>query len=271
MSSPAPIGIFDSGIGGLTVFRAIRRLLPNESLLYVGDTARVPYGNKTAETVTEYSLQIAQWLVGQGVKVIVVACNTASAVALPALQSQLKIPVIGMIVPGAEAALAATQNKHIGVIGTRRTVASAAYETALTAVVPDVHITSQACPLFVPLVEEGILDGPIVTAIAEEYLAPLRRAAVDTVVLGCTHYPLLKPVLQKILGPKVTLIDSGEVAAVHVAALLAEKGVGAPRSTQAKCQCYVTDTVSTFADVAHRFLDDPLPPIDLLSHSERVG
>lgn len=265
MSSSAPIGIFDSGIGGLTVFRAIRRLLPNESLLYVGDTARVPYGNKTAETVTQYSLQIAEWLLGQGVKAIVVACNTASAVALPALQLQLKIPVIGMIAPGAEAAVVATKTKRIGVIGTRRTVESAAYDRAVMQRAPDVMVVSQTCPLFVPLVEEGMLEGPIVRAIAEEYLTPLQKSSVDTVILGCTHYPLLKKNIQNAMGPSVTLIDSGEAAAAHVAAFLAEKGFAAPESARPEWQCFVTDTVASFTTVAHRFLDDPLPSFKLLT------
>lgn len=261
MTTSAPIGIFDSGIGGLTVFRAIRRLLPNESLLYVGDTARVPYGNKTAETVTEYSLQIARWLMGKKIKALVVACNTSSAVALPALQSALSIPVIGMIEPGADAAIAATKTKRIGVIGTRRTVASAAYDAALKSRAADVHVISQACPLFVSLVEEGWLDSPVTLAVAAKYLEPLAKAQVDTVILGCTHYPLLKPVLQKCLGPNVSLIDSGEAAATHVAKLLREQNLLAPQSGNAELKCYVTDVVSQFADVAHQFLDDPLPQI----------
>lgn len=261
MTNSSPIGIFDSGIGGLTVFRAIRRLLPDESLLYVGDTARVPYGNKTSETVTEYSLQIARWLMEKKIKALVVACNTSSAVALPALQSSLSIPVIGMIDPGADAAIKATKTKRIGVIGTRRTVASAAYDAALKSRAADVTVISQACPLFVSLVEEGWLDSPITNAIAAKYLMPLVNADVDTVILGCTHYPLLKPVLQKCLGPNVTLIDSGEAAATHVAQLLREQGLLAPHGDDAVSQCYVTDVVSQFADVAHQFLDDPLPQI----------
>lgn len=261
MTSSTPIGIFDSGIGGLTVFRAIRRLLPDESLLYVGDTARVPYGNKTAETVTDYSLQIAQWLAGKKIKALVVACNTSSAVALPALQSALSIPVIGMIEPGADAAVKTTQTRRIGVIGTRRTIASAAYDHALKSRAADVQVVSQACPLFVSLVEEGWLDSPITHAIATKYLEPLVKAQVDTVILGCTHYPLLKSVLQKCLGSHVTLIDSGEAAAAHVAQVLRAQTILAPQGGKTDLQCYVTDAVSQFADVAHQFLDDPLPQI----------
>lgn len=258
---PTPIGIFDSGIGGLTVFRAIRRLLPDESLLYVGDTARVPYGNKTAETVTEYSLQIARWLVGKKIKALVVACNTSSAVALPALQSALSIPVIGMIEPGADAAIAVTRTRRVGVIGTRRTIASAAYDRALKSRAADVQVVSQACPLLVSLVEEGWLESPVTHAIATKYLEPLVKAQVDTVILGCTHYPLLKPVLQKCLGSHVTLIDSGEAAAAHVAGVLRAQHILAPQGGPTDLQCHVTDAVSQFADVAHQFLDDPLPQI----------
>lgn len=261
MSSPAPIGIFDSGIGGLTVFRAIRRLLPNESLLYVGDTARVPYGNKTAETVTQYSLQIAQWLVGQRVKALVVACNTSSAVALPALESALKIPVIGMIVPGAKAAIAITTKHRIGVIGTRRTIGSAAYERALAVLRPGATVVSRDCPLFVSFVEEGWLTGPVIRAVAEKYLEPLLKANVDTVILGCTHYPLLKPVIQEVMGSDVTLIDSGEAAATHVAQILKTQDLLAAPSVPPVFQCHVTDAVSSFAEVAHQFLEDPLPQI----------
>ncbi len=261
MSSEFPIGIFDSGIGGLTVFRAIRRLLPNESLLYVGDTARVPYGNKTAETVTEYSLQIARYLMGKQIKVLVVACNTSSAVALPALQSAFSIPVIGMIAPGVDAAIKATKTKRIGVIGTRRTVASAAYDTALKSRVADINVVSQSCPLFVSLVEEGWLDSPVTCVIAEKYLTPLVEARVDTVILGCTHYPLLKPVLQKCLGNDVTLIDSGDAAALMVRKILHQNNILAACQAQPEWQCHVTDMPTPFSEIAHRFLDDPLPQI----------
>ncbi len=261
MSQNAPIGIFDSGIGGLTVFRAIRRLLPNESLYYVGDTARVPYGNKTAETVTTYSLQIADFLMGKGIKALVVACNTSSAVALSALQSHLKIPVIGMIAPGAAAAVRESRHGKIGVIGTRRTVLSQAYDVALKALNPDVQVVSQECPLFVSLVEEGWLNEPVTHAVAEKYLRPLIHAQIDTLILGCTHYPLLKPVLQEILGADVTLIDSGEAAATVVADVLRQKGMLSPDTATPQWHCGVTDVVSQFSDVAHHFLDDPLPQI----------
>jgi glutamate racemase len=261
MTPSSPIGIFDSGIGGLTVFRAIRRLLSNESLLYVGDTARVPYGNKTAETVTEYSLQIARWLVGQKIKALVVACNTSSAVALPALQAAISVPVIGMIAPGTAAALTASRSGRIGVIGTRRTILSGAYETAIRAQRPTAQVVSQDCPLFVSLVEEGWLDDPITHAVAQKYLEPMIRAQVDTLILGCTHYPLLKPVLQNILGPQVTLIDSGEAAATGVADVLRQQSMLAPAGGTPICQCVVTDMASPFSEVAHRFLDDPLPQI----------
>lgn len=261
MTTSASIGIFDSGIGGLTVFRAIRRLLPRESLVYVGDTARVPYGNKTAETVTEYSLQIAHWLMGKQIKALVVACNTSSAVALPELQLALSIPVIGMIEPGADAAIKATTTRRIGVIGTRRTVASAAYDTALKARAADVLVVSQPCPLFVPLVEEGWLTGDVTQSVAAQYLKPLIDAHVDAVILGCTHYPLLKSVIQACMGPAVALIDSGEAAALVVSDILHQKNLLANPQTTPEWHCFVTDMPAQFSEVAHRFLDDPLPQI----------
>jgi glutamate racemase len=261
MTSPAPIGIFDSGIGGLTVLRAIRRLLPAESLLYIGDTARVPYGNKSAETVTAYSLQIAEWLMGRGVKAIVVACNTASALALTALHQKWSVPVLGMIAPGAAAAVRASRGCRIGVIATRATIQSRAYETALHALRPGVQLSSHPCPLFVPLVEEGWLEGEVTTAVVRQHLVPLMQAQVDTVILGCTHYPLLVPVIQAVMGPEVVLIDSGEAAATDIARVLGEKNLLADPHATPTVQCGVTDMPAPFAAVAHRFLDAPLPQI----------
>ncbi|PIR20364.1 MAG: glutamate racemase [Deltaproteobacteria bacterium CG11_big_fil_rev_8_21_14_0_20_47_16] len=261
MTTDAPIGIFDSGIGGLTVFRTIRRLLPQESILYVGDTARVPYGNKTAETVTGYSLQIAQWLVNHGAKIVVVACNTSSAVALPALQQSLKVPVIGMIGPGARAAVRSSHTQRIGVIGTARTIASAAYDNAIQGLAAKAVVASQACPLLVSLVEEGWLSGPIAESVVRRYLEPLQKSNVDTVILGCTHYPLLAPVIQDCLGSSVTLIDSGEAAAEVVAETLVSQNLLASPAHKPQWQCGVTDMPAPFAEIAHRFLDSPLPQI----------
>ncbi|MBA3657659.1 MAG: glutamate racemase, partial [Gemmatimonadaceae bacterium] len=193
--SSAPIGVFDSGIGGLTVFRELIRQLPNESIVYFGDTARVPYGPKSPDTVLRYSQEIADFLGKQGVKALVVACNTATAHAVPALRTNMKIPVIGVIDPGARAAAKATRSGSVGVIGTAGTIRSRAYETAILNLLPDARISVAACPLFVPLVEEGWLETEATSLVASEYLTPLRDAHIDTLVLGCTHYPLLKRVI----------------------------------------------------------------------------
>ena len=192
MSTPAsPIGIFDSGLGGLTVVREVIRQLPHERIIYFGDTARVPYGPKSPDTVRRYSHEISAYLKSQDVKAIVVACNTATAHALPMLQGDLSIPVVGVVDPGARAAVAASRRRELGVIGTAGTISSGAYERAIRTIAPDAHILARACPLFVPLVEEGWLDKDATRLIAREYLTPLRDAGVDTLVLGCTHYPLL--------------------------------------------------------------------------------
>lgn len=257
MHSNSPIGIFDSGIGGLTVFHAIRRLLPQESLCYLGDTARVPYGTKSAETVKAYSRQNAQWLMQRGVKAVVVACNTSSAVALTELQSTLQMPVIGMIAPGADAAITATRNGRVGVIGTPRTILSGAYREALHARNPKISVLEQACPLLVPLAEEGLLSGDIPRLTLERYLAPL-LGKVDTLILGCTHYPLLSPLIQSVMGDGVALIDSGEAAAAELVCAL--KGICADGTVAPRWDCFVTDMPQPFTEVAQRFLN-PLPQI----------
>src|SRR5688572_27764858 len=214
----APIGIFDSGIGGLTVARAIYERLPGESTIYFGDTARVPYGPKSPDTVRRYSLEILRWLLDQGVKAVVIACNTSTAHALDALQAESPVPVIGVIEPGARAAAAASRGGPVGVIGTAGTIASNAYAKAIRRARPNARVEQRACPLFVPLVEEGWFEHPAAELIAREYLGPLHDAGVDALVLGCTHYPLLKPLLQRVMGAGVRLIDSGEETASVVAA-----------------------------------------------------
>lgn len=209
----APIGVFDSGIGGLTVAAAIMQALPAERVTYLGDTARVPYGPKSPATVVRYSRQIAAWLIEQGVKAIVIACNTATAHALEVLQAECPVPVLGVVQPGARAAVAATRNAHVGVIGTSGTINSGAYTRAIAALAPVAVVTGCACPLFVPLVEEGWLEHPATRLIAASYLQPVQDAGVDTLVLGCTHYPFLIPLLQDIAGPAVTIIDPGPAVA----------------------------------------------------------
>ncbi|WP_407062918.1 glutamate racemase [Chloracidobacterium aggregatum] len=195
-----PIGIFDSGVGGLTVYRALRARLPQESFVYLGDTARIPYGTRSPETVCAYARQDAAFLLACGVKLIVIACNTASSVALDLLQANSPVPVVGVIEPGARQAAAVTRCGHIGVIGTEATMASAAYPRAIRRIAPAVRVTSQSCPLFVPLVEEGWAQHPVTATVAAEYLTPLREAEVDTLVLGCTHYPVLEDVIRRVMG-----------------------------------------------------------------------
>ncbi len=260
-----PIGIFDSGLGGLTVFRAIRERLPAESLVYFGDTARVPYGTKSAETVTRFAREIVEFLVACDVKAVVAACNSASALALNALTAEYELPIIGVIEPGAELAVErarprvrgderrAARLPTIGVIGTRATIASGAYERAIAAFDPDATVVAQACPLFVSLVEEGWTDRPAARLIADEYLAPL-RGRVDALVLGCTHYPLLAPLIAELMGPHVAVIDSAEACALAVARLLDERGLRAPDGARGDEQFYVSDAPELFGELGARFL-----------------
>lgn len=259
-SNDQPIGIFDSGIGGLTVFRAVREALPNESMVYLGDTARVPYGNKSAETVIKYSIQNAQFLISRGVKVIVVACNTSAAHSLSILASKFNVPVIGVIEPGARKAIAQSKNRHVGVIGTLGTIMSNAYATMLKRIDPEVRVVSLACPLFVPLVEEGWLDNDVAETAARRYLSGVASEGVDTLILGCTHYPLLKNVIQKVVGSDVTLIDSGEATADALKTMISEKGLLSERRSSDH-QLYVTDVPSRFEITARNFLGGDIPPI----------
>lgn len=261
----APIGIFDSGLGGLTVARAIFHRLPQDSTVYFGDTARVPYGPKSPATVRRYSLEILHWLLAQRVKAVVVACNTSTAHALDLLRQESPVPVIGVIEPGARAAVRAAPGGPVGVIGTAGTIASGAYERAIRELDPAIQVTSQACPLFVPLVEEGWFDHPATRLVAEEYLAPLVAARVRALVLGCTHYPLLKPLLARVVGPGVTLIDSADEVAEAVAQELAARdllarGPGAPVHRFA-----VSDDPERFRSVGGRFLGDRLGVAEMVA------
>ena len=269
MRSNLPIGIFDSGVGGLTVYRALHEHLPNERFVYLGDTARVPYGTKSLTTVQRYAVENAQFLAAHGIKLLVVACNTASALALPAIRRALDIDVVGVIGPGARAAVVTRKQAgglrtqaRIGVIATESTVQSGAYTQAIQKADPNASVIERACPLFVPLAEEGWADEEVARAVAETYLKDL-RASIDTLVLGCTHYPILKSVIQESVGAPVELIDSGEATAVEVKTLLKEKGLaGSPSGTGAleRQLCddldhfYVTDAAERFARVAERFL-----------------
>lgn len=260
----APIGIFDSGIGGLTVAHALFECVPHESTIYFGDTARVPYGPKSPATVRRYSLEILDWLLGQKVKAVVVACNTSSAHALETLQQQSRVPVIGVIEPGARAALeAATRGGPIGVIGTAGTVASGAYPRAIRNIDPAAEVTQVACPLFVPLVEEGWFNHPAAELIAKEYLRPLMTAGIDSLVLGCTHYPLLKPLLSRVLGDEVVLIDSADETARNVRTVLADLGLEASPKSRADHRFVVSDDEQRFLDVGSRFVGERLTHVEV--------
>jgi glutamate racemase len=253
-----PVGVFDSGIGGLTVVRELFRQLPDESIVYFGDTARVPYGTKSEETVQRFALQDAQFLVEQGVKLIVVACNTVSANSLQLLKERIQMPIEGVIEPGARAAVEATRNGRVGVIGTDSTVASRAYEKAIRALNEEIQIFARSCPLFVPLAEEGWLDDPVTTQVAERYLSGMRRCKVDTLVLGCTHYPLLAGVISGAMGPEVTLIDSATATAAAVKAILDGEGLGRPPSSPPQHHFYVSDVPRRFGEIGERFLGSSL-------------
>jgi glutamate racemase len=245
----APIGVFDSGIGGLTVVRELFRHAPREAILYFGDTARVPYGTKSPAVVRVFARQDARFLLTHRVKMIVVACHTVSSIALDELSREATVPVLGVVEPGIRAGLDATRNGRIGVIGTRATVLSGAYERGFKALRPDLRVFTQACPLFVPLVEEGWLDEDVTVRTAEKYLAPVLKARIDTLVLGCTHYPLLKPVLHRLLGDGVTLIDSAEETAKAVRARLDETGLASDGPPGPEPRFFVSDIPHHFRSV----------------------
>jgi glutamate racemase len=261
----APIGVFDSGIGGLTVVHELIRQLPNESIIYFGDTARVPYGPKSPETVRRYSHEIASWLEGQGVKALVVACNTATAHALCMLRDEFPRPVIGVVEPGARAAVRATRSGRIGVIGTAGTIASGAYERAIRAIDHDADVTARACPLLVPLVEEGWLDSEATRIVARAYLEPLAAHHVDTLVLGCTHYPLLKPLLAETVGDNVRLIDSAEETAAETRRVLQAQALCASPGAQTTYRFVASDAADHFLRLGQRFLGATIEHVEKLT------
>ncbi len=266
-----PVGVFDSGLGGLSAVREIRALLPNEDLIYFGDTGRVPYGTRSRDTVRRYAAQDIRFLLSHAdCKAVVVACGTVSANALDALRESYDIPIIGVIDPAVEAAARATRNGRIGVIATPSTIASGAYERALLAKNPDFCVTSQACALFVPLVENGFVDAddPIPYLTAERYLVPIRESGADTLILGCTHYPLLSAVISRVL-PGVTLIDTGLEAARSLACLLADRNMGTDSAVPGISRFYVSDEPQNFAFAASRFLG--LSPKEGLPTVEKVN
>ncbi|HKA21807.1 MAG TPA: glutamate racemase [Blastocatellia bacterium] len=259
------IGIFDSGVGGLTVFHAVQRRLPAERLIYLGDTARIPYGVRSAATIERYSLECARFVQSRGVKAIVIACNTASALAANYLRSKCSVPVMGVIRAGARCAVERTSNGRIGVIATEATVASGAYERAIRDLKDGLQITSRACPLFVPLAEEGWLNHPVTFQVAEEYLAQLREVGVDTLVLGCTHYPILRPVIERTLGDRLSYVDSGEAVAETLALLLEEQQLSSDNDGQQSEEFYVTDSADRFRRVAELFLGRQLEAVETVN------
>jgi len=253
------IGIFDSGVGGLTVFREIARALPHHSLIYLGDSARVPYGTKSAETVTRYSLQAAAHLIDRGIGMLVVACNTATAAALPALQASLTIPVIGVVEPGARAAVARTRGR-VGVIATEGTVRSQAYTKAIRLIDPKIEVIESAAPLFVSLAEEGWANTHVAREVAEIYLEPLLDANIDTLVLGCTHYPILRGTIEQVTGDKIAIVDSAETTASFVKNAVRNKPSGTPKHT-----FLVTDAEERFRRIASDFLEREIEHLELVT------
>ena len=255
------IGIFDSGIGGLTVLKELVKAMPQEDTLYVGDTARVPYGTKSSETVTRYAIEIASFLVKRDIKLLVVACNTASAVSLQALQERFSIPVVGVIEPGARRAAAVTRSGRVGVIGTEATIKSSAYTRAIKRINPAIEVITQICPLFVPLAEEGWTDNEVARLTAKTYLAGLKEIGVDTLVLGCTHYPLLKEIIAETMGEQVRLVDSAAETARTVADILLGRGLLRPVAEKGNRHYFVTDVPAGFIRIGNRFLGGDLEDV----------
>lgn len=258
----SPIGVFDSGIGGLTVVKEISRQLPMENLIYLGDTARVPYGTKSTRTVIRYSEQNTRFLLSQGIKLLVVACNTASSVAIPALREMYDIPVVGVIEPGARRAVSLTKTGKIGVIGTPSTIKSSTYTKEIHRIDPSIEVYSTPCPLFVPIADEGLEDTEISRLAARRYLSVFRNTGIDVLILGCTHYPLLKKVIQETVGDSVTLVDSAEEIAKDIEAVLKAKGIENGCSPCVYRRFYLTDASDTFTEVAGRFLGENIEGIE---------
>lgn len=257
-----PIGIFDSGIGGLTVLKEISRILPDENVVYFGDTARVPYGTKSKETVIKFSVQDADFLMDLDVKMIVVACNTASSLSIDVLKRRYDVPLVGVIEPGAAKAARITGSMKVGVIGTKATIASGIYEREIRSLDPRIDVVSASCPLFVPLVEEGRLTGAITRQIVKEYLAPLKKSNIDVLILGCTHYPLLKPVIRGVVGSKVALVDSAKETAKEVKRTLDEHGIARGGKGKPVYRFYVSDEPFLFKKIGEKFLGKNIDDIE---------
>lgn len=257
------IGMFDSGIGGLTVLKEVKKLLPSEHIIYLGDTARVPYGNKSPETVTRYALESAIFLLTKGVKILVIACNTSSALALDILKKKLPIPVLGVIDPGAREAANSTKKKKVGVIGTKATIHSGAYKKAINKYDPAIDVLSKACPLFVPIVEEGLENDEVAYLMADKYLKEFKKTGVDTLVMGCTHYPILESIIQKVMGKGVSVVHTGRETAREVKRTLTAKGIVNDKG-KGGCDYFVTDSPETLKEIGGRFLGERITNIKFL-------
>ena len=268
MTPTQPIGVFDSGIGGLTVVRALRRPLPGEDILYFGDTARVPYGTKSPETVIRFSRECFHFLLQRKIKMLVVACNTASAIALPVLKETVPIPAIGVILPGVAAALRASRARRVGVVGTQATIGSGAYERALREADPDLFVTQKPCPLFVPLAEEGWIRGEVPQKAADHYLKSFAEEGIDALILGCTHYPMLRDVIAAAVGERIGLVDSAEETARETAALLESAHLDNPAAGGGSCRVFVSDTAQRFETVGSAFLGEPLGEVQVVDQSD---
>ena len=267
----AAIGVFDSGVGGLTVAREIMRQIPTERIVYFGDTARVPYGSKSRDTVTRYAEQIIRFLMTQNVKAIVIACNTASAYALSSVKDEFDIPVIGVVEPGAKVAVAATKNKTVGVIGTEGTISSGMYDAYIRELDPEVRVIGKACPLFCPLVEEGLLHDPVTMNIAKRYLDPMLETDMDTLILGCTHYPLLRSSIKELVGEGITLVNPAYETALELKALLKEKHLesgGRDPSEKEPYRFFVSDTAQKFKEFANSILPCDIDTIEKIDIEE---
>lgn len=263
-----PIGVFDSGIGGLTVVKEILRALPDDSVIYFGDTARVPYGTKSPQTVTRFALESMHFLLRRDVKLMVVACNSASSVALDEITRRCPLPVLGVINPGAVAAASATKTGRVGVIGTNATVESGAYQRELKSLRDDVEVMAVACPLFVPLAEEGWTDHAATKLIAEEYLRPVRDFGADALVLGCTHYPLLSSMIQEVMGDDVTLVDSASETAALVKAVIESEDLEADGEGRATLAVYLSDVPRKFESIGRRFLGRPIDKVERVDQTD---
>lgn len=261
-----PIGVFDSGLGGLTVVREIRRQLPGEAIVYFGDLARLPYGPKSTVQIRRFSLENTEFLLRKGIKALVIACNSSASAAFQMLKRRIRVrvPLVSVIEPAAEEAVRKTRSGRIGVIGTSATIESGVYETALRRRHSGVHVFTQSCPLFVPLVEEGWLDGGVAERVIEKYLAPLAKKKIDTLILGCTHYPILRREIQARLGPAVELVDSAVPTVQRLKVLLEEEGILSGKKNVGKFQVYVSDLPRSFRSVGERFLGERLPAIQVV-------